>query len=139
MFTAIEPLQFRAVAARRGALDLGIVMRGEVLQDIREHLHWQTDPRSENPERSHRLSAEPPNPEVFAPGKSRALGLARHATPRDTTQGARLIGRRSRAHALAVIVAHCVAHARRKFIEVAPSFPAPCRHVLGGADLPSTI
>jgi len=32
--------------------------------------------------------------------------------------------------ALAVIVAHCLAHARRKFIEVAPSFPAACRHVL---------
>lgn len=31
---------------------------------------------------------------------------------------------------LAVIVANCVAHARRKFIEVAPSFPAACRHVL---------
>lgn len=32
--------------------------------------------------------------------------------------------------ALAVIVANCMAHARRKFIEVAPSFPAACRHVL---------
>jgi transposase len=31
---------------------------------------------------------------------------------------------------LAVIVANCVAHARRKFIEVAPNFPAECRHVL---------
>lgn len=32
--------------------------------------------------------------------------------------------------AFAVIVANCVAHARRKFIEVAPNFPAECRHVL---------
>jgi hypothetical protein len=29
-----------------------------------------------------------------------------------------------------VILANCVAHARRKFVAVAPSFPAECRHVL---------
>ncbi len=31
---------------------------------------------------------------------------------------------------LAVIVGHCLAHARRRFVEVTPNFPAPCRHVL---------
>jgi transposase len=31
---------------------------------------------------------------------------------------------------LEVIVGHCLGHARRKFVEVAPSFPAECRHVL---------
>ena len=31
---------------------------------------------------------------------------------------------------LAVIVGHCLAHARRRFVEVTPSFPAECRHVL---------
>jgi len=30
----------------------------------------------------------------------------------------------------AVILAHCLAHARRKFVEVTPSFPAECRYVL---------
>jgi hypothetical protein len=30
----------------------------------------------------------------------------------------------------AVIVAHCLAHARRRFVNVAPSFPAACRYVL---------
>lgn len=28
------------------------------------------------------------------------------------------------------VVANCLAHARRQFVEVAPSFPAPCRYVL---------
>ncbi len=28
------------------------------------------------------------------------------------------------------IVAHCIAHARRQFVDVAPSFPDQCRHVL---------
>jgi len=28
------------------------------------------------------------------------------------------------------IVANCIAHARRQFVEVAPSFPEPCRYVL---------
>jgi hypothetical protein len=31
---------------------------------------------------------------------------------------------------LVVIVAHCLAHARRRFVDVAPSFPAECRYVL---------
>ena len=31
---------------------------------------------------------------------------------------------------LAVIVAHCLAHGRRRFIEVAPNFPEECRYVL---------
>ncbi len=31
---------------------------------------------------------------------------------------------------LAVIVAHCLAHARRRFVEVTPSFPEECRYVL---------
>jgi len=31
---------------------------------------------------------------------------------------------------LATIVANCLAHARRKFVEVAENFPEPCRHVL---------
>ena len=31
---------------------------------------------------------------------------------------------------LAVILGHCLAHARRKFVEVTPNFPAECRHVL---------
>ena len=31
---------------------------------------------------------------------------------------------------LAVIVGHCLAHARRHVVEVAPSFPAECRHIL---------
>lgn len=31
---------------------------------------------------------------------------------------------------LAVILGHCLAHARRKFVEVTPSFPAECRYVL---------
>ena len=31
---------------------------------------------------------------------------------------------------LAVILGHCLAHARRRFVEVTPSFPAECRHVL---------
>ena len=31
---------------------------------------------------------------------------------------------------LAVIVAHCLAHGRRRFIEVAPNFPEKCREVL---------
>lgn len=31
---------------------------------------------------------------------------------------------------LAVILGHCLAHARRHFVEVTPSFPAECRHVL---------
>lgn len=30
----------------------------------------------------------------------------------------------------AVILAHCLAHARRQFVEVAPHFPAECRYVL---------
>jgi hypothetical protein len=30
----------------------------------------------------------------------------------------------------AVILGHCLAHARRKFVEVTPAFPAECRHVL---------
>ncbi len=31
---------------------------------------------------------------------------------------------------LAVIVGHCLAHARRQFVKVAPNFPEECRHVL---------
>ena len=31
---------------------------------------------------------------------------------------------------LEVIVSHCLAHARRRFVEVTPSFPDACRHVL---------
>jgi transposase len=31
---------------------------------------------------------------------------------------------------LEVIVAHCIAHARRRFVEVTPNFPDACRHVL---------
>ena len=31
---------------------------------------------------------------------------------------------------LAVIVGHCLAHARRHVVEVAPSFPAECRRIL---------
>ncbi len=31
---------------------------------------------------------------------------------------------------LEVIVSHCLAHARRRFVEVTPNFPEPCRHVL---------
>ena len=31
---------------------------------------------------------------------------------------------------LAVIVGHCLAHARRRFVEVIENFPEPCRHVL---------
>jgi hypothetical protein len=31
---------------------------------------------------------------------------------------------------LEVIVGHCLAHARRRFVEVTPNFPEPCRHVL---------
>lgn len=31
---------------------------------------------------------------------------------------------------LAVILGHCLAHARRRFVEVTPSFPAECRYVL---------
>lgn len=31
---------------------------------------------------------------------------------------------------LEVILGHCLAHARRKFVEVTPSFPAECRYVL---------
>jgi len=31
---------------------------------------------------------------------------------------------------LAVIVGHCLAHARRHVVEVTPSFPAECRHIL---------
>ncbi|HEV2283620.1 MAG TPA: IS66 family transposase [bacterium] len=31
---------------------------------------------------------------------------------------------------LAVILGNCLAHARRRFVEVTPSFPAECRHVL---------
>ena len=31
---------------------------------------------------------------------------------------------------LQVIVGHCLAHARRRFVEVTPNFPEPCRHVL---------
>jgi hypothetical protein len=32
--------------------------------------------------------------------------------------------------ALEVIVSHCLAHARRRFVEVTPNFPEACRHVL---------
>ena len=32
---------------------------------------------------------------------------------------------------LQVIVANCLAHGRRRFVEVTPQFPAQCRHVLG--------
>ena len=32
--------------------------------------------------------------------------------------------------ALEVIVSHCLAHARRRFVEVTPNFPDACRHVL---------
>jgi transposase len=32
--------------------------------------------------------------------------------------------------ALEVIVGHCLAHARRRFVEVTPNFPEACRHVL---------
>jgi len=31
---------------------------------------------------------------------------------------------------LEVVLAHCLAHARRKVVDVTPSFPAECRHVL---------
>ena len=31
---------------------------------------------------------------------------------------------------LAVVLGHCLAHARRKVVEVTPSFPAECRHIL---------
>jgi transposase len=31
---------------------------------------------------------------------------------------------------LDVILGHCLAHARRRFVDVTPSFPAECRHVL---------
>lgn len=31
---------------------------------------------------------------------------------------------------LAVILGHCLAHARRRFVDLMPSFPAECRHVL---------
>jgi hypothetical protein len=31
---------------------------------------------------------------------------------------------------LAVIVGHCIAHARRRFVEVTPNFPDACRYVL---------
>jgi hypothetical protein len=31
---------------------------------------------------------------------------------------------------LEVIVSHCLAHARRRFVEVIPNFPDACRHVL---------
>jgi transposase len=31
---------------------------------------------------------------------------------------------------LAVILGHCLAHGRRRFVEVAPNFPDKCRHVL---------
>ncbi len=31
---------------------------------------------------------------------------------------------------LAVIVGHCLAHARRQFVKVTPNFPEACRHVL---------
>ena len=31
---------------------------------------------------------------------------------------------------LEVIVGHCLAHARRRFVEVTPNFPQPCQHVL---------
>ena len=33
-------------------------------------------------------------------------------------------------HPLAVILGNCLAHARRRFVEVTPSFPAECGHVL---------
>lgn len=33
-------------------------------------------------------------------------------------------------HPLAVILSNCLAHARRRFVEVMPSFPVECRHVL---------
>ena len=29
-----------------------------------------------------------------------------------------------------LLVANCLAHGRRKFVEIAPNFPAQCRHVL---------
>jgi hypothetical protein len=32
--------------------------------------------------------------------------------------------------ALDVIVSHCIAHARRRFVEVTPNFPDACRYVL---------
>lgn len=32
--------------------------------------------------------------------------------------------------ALEVIVSHCIAHARRRFVEVTPNFPEACQHVL---------
>lgn len=31
---------------------------------------------------------------------------------------------------LAILVGHCLAHARRRFVNVTPAFPAECRHVL---------
>src|SRR5450759_997972 len=31
---------------------------------------------------------------------------------------------------LTVVLAHCLAHARRKVVEATPSFPAECRHIL---------
>jgi transposase len=31
---------------------------------------------------------------------------------------------------LEIIVGHCLAHARRRFVEVTPNFPEPCRYVL---------
>jgi hypothetical protein len=31
---------------------------------------------------------------------------------------------------LAVLLGHCLAHARRKIVEMTPSFPAECRHIL---------
>jgi transposase len=33
-------------------------------------------------------------------------------------------------NSLEVIVSHCLAHARRRFVEVTPNFPEACRHVL---------
>jgi transposase len=31
---------------------------------------------------------------------------------------------------LEIVVGHCLAHARRRFVEVIANFPEPCQHVL---------
>ena len=37
---------------------------------------------------------------------------------------------RNLAKSFAVVLGHCLAHARRKIVEVTPSFPAECQHIL---------
>ena len=63
-------------------------------------------------------------------GENLAAVLARRAADLDLPIQMSDAEARNLPKPLAVIVAHCLAHARRRFVEVTASFPDECQHVL---------